>query len=195
MQYNSDIEQALLRRVADGDEQAYRAIFDRYADRMYANALHFTKSPELAKDITQEVFIRVWLHRSRLAEVERFDGWLFTVARNVIRNELRKKVLSTENIEFLQAYFRDSSLTPEERLEFRELEARVDEAIAQLPPQMKSVFLFSRHEGLTHEQIAQRMNISVVSSKTYMVRCLLAIRRHLGKNGGRLGLLLLFLSK
>lgn len=195
MQYNSDIEQALLRRIAGGDEQAYQVIFDRYADRMYANALHFTKSPELAKDLTQEVFIRVWLHRSRLTEIDRFDGWLFTVARNVIRNELRKKVLSTENIEFLQAYFKDGSLTPEERLEFRELEARVDEAIAHLPPQMKSVFLYSRQEGLTHEQIAQKMNISVVSSKTYMVRCLLAIRRHLGKNGARLGLLLFLLSK
>ncbi len=195
MQYNSDIEQALLRRIAEGDERAYQVIFDRYADRMYANALHFTKSPELAKDLTQEIFIRVWLQRSRLMDVDRFDGWLYTVARNVIRNELRRKVLSAGNIEFLQAYFRDSSLTPAERLEFRELEAQVMAAVDRLPPQMRSVFLFSRQEGLTHEQIAQRMNISVVSSKTYMVRCLLAIRRHLGKSGTRLGLLLILLSK
>lgn len=195
MQHNSDNEQELLQLVAGGDERAYRILFDKYADRMYANALHFTKSPELAQDLTQEIFIRIWIQRSKLTEVTHFDGWLFTVARNLIRNELKKKVLPVDNAEFLQAYFRDNSLSPQERMEYKELETTVKQAIANLPPQMQTVFLLSRQEGLTHEQIAQRMNISVVSSKTYMVRCLLAIRRHLGKNSGRLGIILLFLFR
>lgn len=192
---NSDNERELLRLVAAGDEYAYRVLFDRYSDRMYMNALHFTKSAELAQDLTQEIFIRIWMNRAKLPEVDRFDAWLFTVARNVIRNELKKKVLPVENAEFLQAYFRDNNLTPQERIEYKELETAVHQAIENLPPQMQTVFLLSRREGLTHEEIARRMNISVVSSKTYMVRCLLAIRRHLGKNAGQLGILVFFLYR
>lgn len=195
MSNNSDNERELLRQVAAGDEQAYRVLFDRYSDRMYMNALHFTKSAELAQDLTQEIFIRIWMNRLKLAGVDRFDAWLFTVARNVIRNELKKKVLLVENGEMLHAYFRDNNLTPQERIEYKELETSVHQAIKNLPPQMQTVFLLSRQEGLTHEEIARRMNISVVSSKTYMVRCLLAIRRHLGKNAGKLGIVIFFLYR
>ncbi|NSL85711.1 sigma-70 family RNA polymerase sigma factor [Chitinophaga sp. Mgbs1] len=195
MSNTSDNEQELLRLVAAGDENAYRLLFDRYADRMYMNALHFTKSEELAQDLTQEIFIRIWVNRLKLSTVDRFDAWLFTVARNVIRNELKKKILPVENEAFLHTYFRDNNLTPQERIEYKELESSVHQAIRNLPPQMQTVFLLSRQEGLTHEEIALRMNISVVSSKTYMVRCLLAIRRHLGKDAVKLGIVVFFLFK
>ncbi|WP_160716870.1 RNA polymerase sigma factor [Chitinophaga solisilvae] len=195
MSNTSDNERELLRLVAAGDENAYRLLFDRYADRMYMNALHFTKSEELAQDLTQEIFIRIWVNRLKLATVDRFDAWLFTVARNVIRNELKKKILPVENEAFLHTYFRDNNLTPQERIEYKELESSVHQAIRNLPPQMQTVFLLSRQEGLTHEEIALRMNISVVSSKTYMVRCLLAIRRHLGKDAVKLGIVVFFLFK
>lgn len=195
MQDTLDNEREWLRRAAGGDERAYRVLFERYADRMYANALHFTKSPELAQDLTQEIFIRVWLNRSKLAAVEHFDAWLFTVARNVVRNELRKKVFPIGNADFLEAYFRDQQLSPQERLEYKELETTIHEAIGHLPEQLRTVFRLSREEGLTHEEIARRMNISVVTSKTYMVRCLLAIRKHLGSNAARLGLIIYLIGR
>jgi RNA polymerase sigma-70 factor (ECF subfamily) len=193
--YGQIDERSLFLLVAKGDAKAYQVIYDRYADRMYANALHFSKSPELAEELTQEIFIRLWLKREKLAAVDHFDAYLFTLARNLIRTALKKKVFTTENATFLAAYFEDAALTPEAKLEFRELESRVQAAIQALPTQMQTVFRLSRIEGLTHEQIAQTMNISVTSSKTYMVRALLAIRKSLGADAARLGLLLWLLHR
>lgn len=188
--YQQMTEAALVLLVAEGDEQAYQVIYHRYADLMYGNALRFTKSPELAQELTQELFIRLWLKRDKLLAVEHFDAYLFTIARNLIRDALRKKVLVTENAEFLTAYFEDAALTPQARLEYRQLESRVNAAIAALPEQVQTVFRLSRVEGMTHDQIAETMQISKTSSKTYMVRALLAIRKSLGTDSARLGLLL-----
>lgn len=185
-------EKELLGRIASGDEQAFRAVYDRYALPMYNNALRFTKQEDLAKDLTQEIFFRVWTNRARLTEVERFDSYLYVVARNCIFDELRRQFPLNGHNEFLESYLQYDSVTPQDNAEVRDLETRVMAAIRRLPPQMQTAFRLSRFEGLTHDQIAQRMKISSTTSKSYIVRALIAIRRQLAVQGEQL-ILILFL--
>jgi RNA polymerase sigma-70 factor (ECF subfamily) len=193
MQDNPHNERELLNRVSQGDPEAYAVLFRRYFDRIYANAFHFTKSRDLAEDICQEVFIRVWNYREKLLEVDSFEAWLVTITKNFIRNTLKKKVLPVSNEAYLLAYLKDKSPSRQEVMEVKEWENKLYKGIALLPPQMQTAFRLSRFHGLSHEQIARKMNISRVTSQNYIARALLFLRKYVREHGDQLGLLLFFL--
>lgn len=176
-------EAELLSRLAAGEQQAYRELFDRYWDQVYAVALKLSKSPELAKDLAQETFIRIWNYRDRLSEVQHFNAFINTLSRNLAIDHLRKKVFATANEDYLVDYFSDEASTPHEKAEYKELEQLLHRAVNHLPPQMQQVFRLSRFEGLSHAEIAMRMNITRVTSKSYMVRALGSIRQYLSQHG------------
>ncbi len=177
----SNNEQELLKRIADGDEAAYRCLYEKYVASMYNNALHFTKSPERAKDLTQDIFLKVWINREKLRSVERFDAFLYVMARNIIFNELKKQLPKHKENEYLEAYLQYDDSSIQTMTELKDLEKQIHEVVNRLPPQMQTAFRLSRFEGLTHEQIAARMGISQTTSKSYIVRALLIIRKHLAK--------------
>jgi len=172
-------EQELLQRVANSDGHAFEQLFKKYWPQVYGTGLHLTRSPEQAKDLAQDIFLKLWNNRSKLTEVKRTDAFLYTLSRNHIIDHLRKKVFHTSNIDFLINYFRDDAVLRQEHLECEELENAIHTAITTMPGKVQDVFRLSRFEGLTHEQIAARLNISVVSSKTYIVRALQHLRTRL----------------
>lgn len=186
-------EQELLLRLSSGDQQAYREIFERYWNKVYIVGLKLTKSPELAKDLAQETFIKIWNSRDKLSTVTNFSAFLFTIARHLAIDHLRRKVFTTGNEEYLLSYFRDDAITPEERTEYKELEYLLNRAVNSLPAQLQQVFRLSRFEGLSHAEIALRMNITRITSKSYMVRALYAIRKYLKQYQNEQVLLILLL--
>jgi RNA polymerase sigma-70 factor (family 1) len=177
-------------RVALGDQQAFALFFNYHWPQVYGTGLRLTKSPEKAQDLAQDIFIKLWENRHRLNEVKEEDAYIYILSRNVILDFLRKKVFDTENIEALIDYFEDSTISPQEKLEYNELENTLKSAIDQLPGKVKDVFVLSRVEGLTHEQIAKQLNISVVSSKTYVVRALQDIRKFMASHADNTALIL-----
>lgn len=185
-------EHDLLLRLAAGEEEAFREMFERYWGKVYAIGLRLSKSPELAKDLAQETFIKIWNNREQLTEVTNFSAFLSTVSRHLVIDHLRKKVFTTSNEDYLVAYFSDDDITPHEKAEYRELEQILNNAINNLPAQLQQVFRLSRYEGLTHAEIALRMNITSITSKSYMVRALHAIRKYLSQYGDQ-QVLLIFL--
>lgn len=189
----SHTDPVLIRRVAEGDEAAFRELFNAYWPQVYGTSLHLTRAPEQAKDLAQDIFVKLWLNREKLSAVENLEGYIYTVSRNLVMDHLRKKVFDTANIDFLVTYFSDKSASPQEKLEYGELEKSLRQAIDTLPGKVKDVFTLSRFEGLTHEQIAKRLGISVVSSKTYIVRALQHIRGELSKQPDSTLLLLIAL--
>ncbi|HVU55406.1 MAG TPA: RNA polymerase sigma-70 factor [Puia sp.] len=189
-------ERQLLTEVAAGNEAAYKRLFVHYWDQIYSTALLFTKSRELSQDLAQDIFAKVWIRREKLREIERFDAFLFIIARNVIIDRLRKKVFNTTNETYLMEYFADTSLAPSDKMEIKEMEAIIRRAIDVLPVQQRTAFCLSRFQGLKHEEIAVRMGISKDSVKSYIVRALVHLRKFLAEHSEAiplLGLLLLFL--
>jgi RNA polymerase sigma factor (sigma-70 family) len=142
-------ENDILPQIILGDSDAFKRFFKHYWTKILANAQQFTKQPELAEDLAQEVFLKIWKNRSNLRQVNSLEAYLYSVAKNLFLDHLKKKVLDISNIEYLQEWIRDHSDNAAKRLETRELEGAIAEAIKQLPPQMKAVFLLSRVEGLT----------------------------------------------
>lgn len=193
---NHHIEPNLLRLVANGDEAAFSKLFACYWPSVYDISLRLCKSSELAKDLAQDIFVRLWTHRERLPDVRNLDAFIYTVSRNLIFNHFQKRVLDISNVEFLIGYFRYNAPGAQERLEYKDLEDKLQVAIDRLPGRVKEVFVLHRFEGLNHNQISQRLNISVVSSKTYIVRALKDIRAYLSHHSeGVIPLFLLLLEK
>ncbi len=181
----------LLQLVSAGNEPAFEQFYKAYWPQVYGTGLHLTKSPEQAQDLSREIFIKVWNNRSALTDVKNINGFLYTVSRNLIMDHLRKKVFDPSNIDFLIHYFQDADVSAQEKMEYKELEEKMHGAIESLPVKLKEVFKLSRIEGLTHEQIASRLGISVVTSKTYIVRTLQEIRNYLSSHSGKHVLLML----
>lgn len=187
-------EPELLLRLSNGEQEAYRQLFDLYWNQVYAIGLKLSKSPELAKDMAQETFIKIWNHRGSLPEVTNFRSFLFTISRNLVIDHLRRKVFTTGNEDYLAAYFSDDASTPQEAVEYKDLEQLMNRAINHLPPQLQQVFRLSRFEGLSHAEIAMRMNITRITSKSYMVRALYSIRKYLSQYGEEQFLLLVLVA-
>lgn len=161
-----------------------------YWDKMYGNILYHCKQSELAVELTQDLFISVWQNRIRLDEIGRFDSYLYAIARNLVLGAMRKKVLPLIDSEIFDQYFVDDGLTGINILELKELQSVLNNAIEQLPSQMKNAFTLHRIHGLNHEQVAKQMNISKFSSQTYVARAMVQLRAALARHKGEAGLIL-----
>jgi RNA polymerase sigma-70 factor (family 1) len=171
-------ERLLLHQIAEGDEKAFAIIVSRYWNNIYAQALTYVKSTHHAQDIVQDVFLKVWEKRRTLINVERFDSFLFIIARNHIISELRKKLAHPLEPEFVDAYKEDGTV-PDKILSFKQLQEHLKNAINLLPQQQKTAFLLSRDEGLSYEAIATQMGLSRETVKKHICRALNYLRTYI----------------
>ena len=171
-------EPELLLLISQGDPYAFRQLFTAYSQQVYTFCLKLTKDAELARDLTQEIFARLWTRRERLSGVRSFKRYLTTVALNLIRNYLQKKVLKPVHKDDLAGYFRDNALLPDREMEFKELELALQEAVDHLPPQLNRSFVLSRMGGMSHSEIATQMQLSPLTVKSHIARSLAFIRAY-----------------
>ncbi|MGN6418655.1 MAG: RNA polymerase sigma factor [Pseudobacter sp.] len=188
-------ENKLLQDVVNGNETAFRELMNRYWNKMYGNILYHCKKQELAEELTQDLFVAIWQNRDQLPEIQRFDAWLYAIARNLVLGAFRKKVIPLLDTNLFDPYFLDDGLTGVDLLELKELHTVLTNEIAQLPAQMQRAFTLHRIQGLSHEEVAKEMNISRFSSQTYVARATMLLRaalaRYNEKPGFRLAALFL----
>lgn len=172
----------LLKLLAAGDEHAYRELFRRHWDNVYSVALVLTKSVELAEDMVQDVFLKIWQKRDQFTKIEKFEDYLFIMARNHIYTELKKKTRDDQFKEQVHQYF-DSGITNAEiQLLTKETQLQINKAIEQLTPQQQLVYRMSREQELSHEEIAEKLNISRNTVRNHIVQSLKQIREYLHEN-------------
>ena len=187
-----DNEKELLLQVAEGDEFAYRRIFNNYWGQVYSTAYMFTKMPEMAEDITQDVFAQIWVKRAYLRDVGKFEAFLYITARNMIIDRLRKKVHTPEYTDYLKAYFEEPDYNPAQQVEIKEFEENIHKAISRLPAQQQIAFRLSRFSNMRHEEIAVQMGISKQTVKSYIVRAIVTLRKYLQEGQTGFYLIILF---
>jgi RNA polymerase sigma-70 factor (family 1) len=177
-------EAEVLMLLVQGSEYAFTQIFDRYQPRVFAAALDLLKSRELAKDVVQEVFLKVWTRRIAFENVRNLEAFIFTITKNFTLNILRKK--SNEIAASYQyAMKREvASNSVEHALADQQYAALLRQTIGKLPPQQRRVYELSRHEGLSHEDIARQLNISGRTVNNHMNTALRFIRESLEPHMG-----------
>ena len=166
----------------DGEERAYGELVDRYQTRLLNFIFRTIGDRERAEDLVQEVFIRVYRHLHRFDRSKKFSTWIYTIASNLAKNELRNRsrnplVLfqtlrgtSTEEDRPLQ--FEDSSMRPDDMYRKRHLKSLVDRATAELPEHHRQVFVLRELEGKSYEEIAEitHCNLGTVKSRLNRAR-------------------------
>ncbi|MBO9573450.1 MAG: sigma-70 family RNA polymerase sigma factor [Chitinophagaceae bacterium] len=167
-----------MRSTADGDQRAFRELYDSYWQRIYSTALTILQSHDRSMDIVQETFIRVWNYRTKLNNVENFEAYLYTIAKNQIRTVLKahKKLLPPDSLSIKE--LTDKSPSPETSSALRQFEQLVIEASRQLPPQQEKVFRLSRFEHLAYEEIAERLQIAPDTVRNHLIKALNFIRTY-----------------
>ncbi|MGV3557246.1 RNA polymerase sigma factor [Larkinella arboricola] len=166
MSYLSPLHQEheVLGRIAQGDEKAFAALFDHYHQRLGIHIYRITKSTELAEEIVHDVFLKIWLNRELLSEIENFQAYLFVLSKNAALNGLKKLANEQARTTELDADQLQIAETIED--DYRYL--LIDEAIDRLPFQQRQVYLLSRHERLSYAEIAERMSLSRETVKKYL---------------------------
>jgi RNA polymerase sigma-70 factor (family 1) len=170
----------------------FKRLFDSYKNRIYGYVLAIARSPYAAEEITQEIFIKLWLCRDLLPQVENLDGYIFTIARNRTLNYLRKAAYDTRLLRELQELAMPQQNNVEEMALVTDYERLLRDALSMLSPQRRLVFQLSRDGGLNHEQIAEQLHLSRNTVKNHMVEALRFIRSYLGQHGS-LMILIFFL--
>ncbi len=188
---NLNTEKDLLIQVSNGDEKAFKDLFSCYYQKLFY-IFCFTKSKQVAEELVMDVFLKIWLGREIIPQIEKFDAFLFRVAHNKSIDFLRSvardpqfKDLLWETIQMANNDEADSSILT------REYETKLREAISLLSPQRKKVYQLSREQDLTHDQIASELNLSKHTINNHIVEAQRFIRNYLSKNYGPAFMMLL----
>ncbi|HVY75370.1 MAG TPA: RNA polymerase sigma-70 factor [Puia sp.] len=170
-------------------EQSFKCLFDIYKKRVFSYALAISHSPFIAEEITQEVFIKLWLYRDNLSRIGNPDSYIFTMVKNKTLNYLRRAAHESKVLEELQRSMipgnaeEDAAITADRNRQLRQ-------AITLLPPQRRLVFQLSRDRGLNHQQIANQLHISPNTVKNHLVTAMRFIRKYLNAMNSLIVLLL-----
>jgi len=189
MSVNLDPDAALMLRVREGDRAAFETLVEKYKQPVTNLVARTIADPTEAEDIAQHVFVQVFKSAHRYEVTAKFSTWLFTIARNLSLNEIRRR--SRHRADSLDQTFADDddhpmrqapdtkTAGPTESLLQGELEAKVEEAIADLPEKQRTALLMCRHEEFSYEEIAKVVNCSLSATKSLIHRAREALKERL----------------
>lgn len=172
-------EKVLFQQIASGDTEAFRQIFDLYKKQLYSTAIKLTKSQLSSEEITQEVFISLWISRARLANVENPGGYIFRILFNQVSTYLKKESNWERIIRDAIKLNMSSVNATQQAVDANESQRRINEVVENLPPQQKAVYQLSRLQGLKNDEIATALNISPNTVKAHLSKALETLRTHL----------------
>jgi len=185
-------ERELLMQVASGNEHAFGQLFMRHHQQLGGHMLRITSSIELAEEVVQDVFLKIWFTRESLVRVDNFKAYLFVISKNHALNCLKKLAKERALIKQLEDVGA-GSLSPEVAgtdMYYNLL----DEAIDQLPPQQQKVYLLSRHGRLKYAEIADQLELSRETVKKYLQIATMSITEYVHEHLEVIVLLLIALK-
>lgn len=172
-------EKELLSLSAAGDASAFATLFRIYRHKLYSFLLRATGSPEMAEDIIQDIFLKLWKDRAGLEQIEQFGGYIYRMAQHRVINSMKRMAKETLILTELGKVQSSSAPDAESRLSMQEVTNNLQSALNKLTPKQKLVYTLSRERGLKHEEIAQHLNISPSTVNNHMIEALRMIRQQL----------------
>jgi RNA polymerase sigma-70 factor, ECF subfamily len=168
-----NLNKDLVKLFKDGDMLAFDTIYKNYCHRLYGFVYKFLKQEEDTEEIIQEVFVKLWESRSKIDVNLSFESYLFTVTYNSTISMLRKRIHETKYIDYvksLQINYNSDEVF--DLIQYDQINDRYLELLEKITPRQKEIFLLSRSEGLSHKEIAQKLDISENTVKNHIVNTL-----------------------
>ncbi|MEX2530067.1 MAG: sigma-70 family RNA polymerase sigma factor [Gemmatimonadota bacterium] len=172
----------VVQRFLDGDERAFGELVNRYDSRLLNFVYRTVGDRERAQDLVQETFVRVYRHLHRFDQTKKFSTWIYTIASNLAKNELRNRsrnplvlfqtIKKNWDADHRPLEWEDETTKPDDLFRKRHVREMVDKAVKELPEHHRLVFVLRELEGKTYEEIAEitDTNLGTVKSRLNRAR-------------------------
>ena len=180
MSVQPDPDAVLMLRVKRGDRAAFAGLVEKYKQPVMNFIFRSLRDEIEAEDLAQNVFLQAWKSRGRYKQTAKFSTWLFTIARNLCLNEIRRRSRHpADSLEEAHAEHEDqprqqyedkSQIAPPDKLLHGELARKIEEALAELPENQRAAILLCRQDELSYEEIAEVLDCSLSATKSLIHR-------------------------
>ena len=177
--YSNLTDTELFVLLKQDDQHAFDEMYERYFILLLNAAFKRLQSREDALEIVQDLFVQLYFKRKQIEHTYNIGGYLQMMLRNKIIDRFREQLVRKKHIYQLQQLKSESITdTPDANIDVKILEQKIYAIIEQLPDKCREVFLLSRFENLSHQAIADKLNISVSTVEKHIVKALKIVRKH-----------------
>ena len=173
-------EKELIKKVQTGSRKHFRQLVERYGERLMCDAYKFMKNTQDAEDLYQDTFIKVYDNIGSFKFKSQFYTWVYRIMANLAFNKFRKRkkmqIVDDQKGYLWKTLPADDGHEPENRMPKKELKSRVDEAVAELSPRQKTVFVMKHYEGKKIKDIAAILGCHSGTVKKYLYRATRKLR-------------------
>ncbi len=165
-------------QIKNGEEHAFREIFERYSPKIFQFALKFLKNEADAEELVQIVFLIIWEKRELIDSNQNVKAYIFKIAVNSIYDYFRRKNMERAFSEYATLNFTWSSDFTWRQVIFDDMEANLEKMVNRLPEQRRKIFLMSKKSGLTNNEIAFQLNLSRRTVENQLYRAISYLKEH-----------------
>ncbi|MFA6618130.1 MAG: sigma-70 family RNA polymerase sigma factor [Candidatus Neomarinimicrobiota bacterium] len=178
-------DEELVKRFQEGDERAYIELVKRYKDRLLNFVFRYLNSFEQSEDVVQDTLMKLYTSAHMYREIAKFSTWIFTIAANLAKSELRRQKrrrtisIHTMGYDNKEYEIPSDDYSPERETTSNYGEKQIQQAIDTLPDQFKTVIILREVQQLSYEEISQILNISIGTVKSRINRGRLRLQKML----------------
>lgn len=170
----------LIGRSRSGSLEAFEQLYNLFKHKVYGLAFNLARDHQVAEDLTQDIFLKVFSSIRSVDRPELFPAWVYRIALNTCYSYLRREKVYDEKLEVL-APVSEGQADSAFDSQHDDLARAVSEAVARLPERLRTVFLLHEVDGLTHEEIAETLGCRVGTSKSQLFKARMKLRKILKK--------------
>jgi RNA polymerase sigma-70 factor, ECF subfamily len=184
-------DEELMQEIVRGSEEAFAALVTRYQNRIVNVVSRLINDRDRAQEIAQETFLRVFIHRERYRPSGKFSTWLYTIAMNLAKNEIRRRVRARGVVSLDKlmevagdsgGFIADPAPGPDRLFRRREVESKVSTAVERLPRKFREVIVLRDIQQLSYEEIGEVLRIPGGTVRSRINRARLALKELLDPN-------------
>ncbi|NML19259.1 sigma-70 family RNA polymerase sigma factor [Pseudoflavitalea sp. G-6-1-2] len=173
-------ETELLLHISQGDETAFRQLYNDYSNKLYAYVYALTRRKDLTEDLIQNIFLKLWHRRTTLTSINDFSAYLFRMAKNDVITAVRQAALEQTILQKGLPAAAPEQL-PDDQLQEAQLRDAWEKAIQQLPPQQQKIYVLQKQYGWKINDIAKHLNLSSLTVKRHLSISKQAVRENMAQ--------------
>lgn len=187
-------EQELLFKLKQGDQAAFDVLYQHYSLKIYQNILRLVKQDDLAEELLQDVFMRIWEKRETINIDTSFKSYLFRVAHNLVMDMFRRAAFDKNLRTHLSKFSTELYSNTEELTDLKDTQQLIDKAIEALPPQRKKIYLLCKIEGKSYEEVSKLLNVSTSTISDHIVKATKSLKENLSDKEYMLAMIAIAIS-